>query len=135
MEAARLSLFRKRFVMGLFDWFRRKEEPTGPWKIGDRVMGEWGPQRVLFPGIIDGFKNGRYHVRFDDGDKAWLSAEQIVKLELKIGSRVMGRCRGGPHFFAGTIDRLQGERIHIHYDEGDQESRRLTMVGGPPIPH
>jgi hypothetical protein len=61
------------------------DSKSGKIAVGTKVMGLWG-DRNWYPGeITEGF--GRvWHVRFDDGDQAWLSMER-----LKVGSGRIGK--------------------------------------------
>jgi len=118
--------------MGWFDWFRGKKSSDAVWRIGQRVLGQCVAEGMLFPGTIFDYDKSRYHVHFDNGQKAWLKTEKITELDLKIGSQVFARRQGGEVFFAGTIVGQNGERIHIRYQDGDKEWTRIGMVAVHP---
>jgi len=119
--------------MGLLNWFRRSEEPTGPWRVGERVLGEWGQGGALFPGTIDDFSKGHYHIRFDDGDRARLKAEQIARLEIQPGMRVACRRKRGRQFLAGTVEDCRGEKVLVRYDDGGEEWSTVSFLCLPPL--
>jgi len=112
--------------MGIFDWFRKSESPT--WNIGQRVLAQWYPEVFFYPATIVAQVNAKYHVEFDDGDEAWVTAKQIFPLVIRVGSQVFGRWQGGPAYFPGRVDQQDGDRIHIQYDDGDHEWTTISMV-------
>ena len=112
--------------MGIFDWFRKRESRT--WQVGQRVLAQWYPEVFFYPGTIAAEDGGEYHIEFDDGDEAWVTAKQIFPLVIRVGHQVFGRWQGGPAYFPGRVDQQDGERIHIQYDDGDQEWTTISMV-------
>lgn len=112
--------------MGFFDWFRSKKSAS--WKVGQRVLAQWSPEVYFYPGVIKSIKGSKYQVEFDDGDQAAVTAEQIASLDIKVGSRVFGRWKGGPAYFPGKVDQMNGEEIHIRYDDGDEEWTTISLV-------
>src|SRR5262245_42125062 len=110
--------------MGLFDWFRG--QPS--WAVGQRVLAQWHPEVYFYPGTIKAIQADKYSVQFDDGDQASVTAKQLAPLDIKAGSRVFGRFKGGPAYFPGKVDRQDGAKIHITYDDGDEEWTTISMV-------
>ena len=100
----------------------------GSWSVGQRVLAQWFPENFFYPGTIESEKGGQFNVRFDDGDEATVTAGQIAKLDIAAGSRVFARWQGGPGYFPGAVDQQQGEKIHVRYDDGDQEWTTISMV-------
>ena len=49
-------------------------------------------------------------------------------LSLGVGQKVLGRWKGGPYCFPGVIAEKDGDRIHIHYDDGDREWTTIRSV-------
>jgi tetratricopeptide (TPR) repeat protein len=130
--------------MGLFDWFRRKPQPEPePERIpevlpaprprpagravGQRVLGAW-PDGFFYPATVEAVEPGRCFLRFDDGDAAWVPAGLVTDLDVTVGSRVFARWQGGRVFFPGRVDQQRGQKIHIRYDDGDQEWTSVSMV-------
>jgi hypothetical protein len=87
---------------------------------GDRVWAPWN-NSTLFAGTVDQMRGKEVHVHFDDGDSGWVLLEQIVPLQIVPGLRVLGRWKMGAHYFPGTVTKVEGQRVHIKYDDGDQE--------------
>jgi hypothetical protein len=112
--------------MGLFDWFRSK--PAANWTVGQRILAQWYPEVFFYPGVIESIDGVKYQVQFDDGDRAAVVAKQIAPMDIKVGSRVFGRWQGGPAYFPGKVDQKDGEKIHIRYDDGDEEWTTISMV-------
>ncbi len=86
------------------------------------------PGGFFYARIIQAVKYDKIQVQFDDGDQATVTAKQITPLDIKVGSRVFGRGKGGPAYFPGKVDEQKGKKIHIKYDDGDQEWTTISMV-------
>jgi hypothetical protein len=87
---------------------------------GARVWAHWA-QGAYFAGTVDQVRNNEAHIHFDDGDRGWVPLEQTAPLEFAVGMRVMGRWKMGPQFYPGVITDFEGDRVHIRYDDGDEE--------------
>jgi hypothetical protein len=99
------------------------------WQKGDRVLAWWESGQFLwYPGTIADVEAERYHVQFDDGAASWVPADQLLPLEVNEGSRVQCRWKGGAAWYSGTVDGKDGSRIHIAYDDGDQEWTTADLV-------
>ena len=98
------------------------------WKSGDRVLAKWAPDGFWYPGTVVESQTNRCFVHFDDGDSAWSSLEDTRSLSLGVGQKVLGRWKGGPYCFPGVIAEKDGDRIHIHYDDGDREWTTIRSV-------
>jgi hypothetical protein len=95
------------------------------WKVGDRILGQWG-DNFWYPAKITGTAGANFNVSFDDGDKAVLPASKIKKINWKVGTKVQCNWKGGGKYYWGTITKKSGEKVHISYDDGDQED---TLIG------
>jgi hypothetical protein len=78
------------------------------WSIGERILAQWHPEVFFYPGTIKAREGDNYQVQFDDGDQALVSANQLLPLDIKVGSRVFGRWKGGPVYFPGRVNQLVG---------------------------
>jgi hypothetical protein len=63
-----------------------------------------------------------------------VTPELVKPLEVGVGLRVEGRWRGGDAYSPGVIDQQRGERIHIRYDDGDEEWTTIRLVRIPEVP-
>jgi hypothetical protein len=97
---------------------------------GTRVWAPWN-SATLFAGTVDVIQGDEVHIHFDDGDRGWVLIQQLVPLEIPVGLRVMGRWKMGSHFYPGTVTEVQGERVHIQYDDGDREWTRAAALALP----
>jgi hypothetical protein len=97
---------------------------------GDRVWAPW-QNGVLFAGSVDKVQGKEAHIHFDDGDAGWVQHEQVLPLEIPIGLPVMGRWKMGGQYYPGTVAEVQGERIRIHYDDGDKEWTKPAALALP----
>jgi hypothetical protein len=113
---------------------RNKRAPrTTLWKEGDRVLAPWEPTFV-YAGTVDQVDEGRALVRFDDGDTGWVDLAHLQALELARGCRVMSRRRMGPNFFPGEIEDVNGENIHVEFDDGKEEWTTVASLRIPCAP-
>jgi hypothetical protein len=111
------------------DWKgRAAPRPGHSWIVGDRVLAKWGQDPFWYPGTVQALEGERLHVYYDDGYDEWLTPERVAPLDLKAGDRVFGRWRQGEAFYPGQITSRDGEKIHIRYDDGDQETTTLSLV-------
>ncbi|MBP7738727.1 MAG: hypothetical protein KA369_22320 [Spirochaetes bacterium] len=96
------------------------------WTTGDRILGQWSDGQ-WYPARITGMEGADFNVSFDDGDTAVLPASKIRKIDWKVGTRVQCNWKRGGMYYKGTITRMQGESIHISYDDGDQEDSTISI--------
>ena len=81
-----------------------------------------------YPAEILSVDGDKIVVHFLDGPERMLTPELIRRLDLAVGSRVECRWKGGPQYFPGKIDQADGDRIHVAYDDGDQEWTTIRLV-------
>ncbi len=92
--------------------------PSGSWKAGDRVLACWSGNGLWYVGVIRGVQDGRYHVVFEDGDQAHVSADQIAAVDFPVGSKVMAPRPGQPSYVPAQVRRFDGMRVLLRYDDG-----------------
>src|SRR5262249_42441072 len=97
---------------------------------GERVWAPWNAG-MLYVGTVDDVRDREVHIRFDDGDCGWVNLEQILPLQIPVGLRLLGRWRMGTAYYPGTVDQVDGERIHILYDDGDKEWTKPAALALP----
>lgn len=100
------------------------------WKRGDRVLAPWEPT-FLYAGTMDQVTAGRALINFDDGDAGWVDLAFVQPLALQCGQRVMSRRRMGPHFFPGEIREVDGEQVHVEFDDGKEERTTVASLRIP----
>jgi hypothetical protein len=100
------------------------------WRKGDRVLAPWEPT-YLYAGTLDQVSAGRALIQFDDGDAGWVDLAFVQPLALERGQRVMSRRRMGPHFFPGEIYEIDGENVHIEFDDGKEEHTTVASLRIP----
>ena len=98
------------------------------WSIGQKVLAQWYPEVFFYPGTIKAAEGDKFHVQFDDGDQALVTPKQIAPLDIQVGSRVFARWKGGPAYFPGKVDQQDGSKIHIKFDDGDEEWTTISMI-------
>ncbi len=115
--------------MGFFDWLFKPSSSSAKatWKVGDRVLAKWHDS-FFYPGRVRVVSGNSCEVDFDDGDVAWVHRAHLLVPDIKVGSRVFGRLKGGPNFFPGTVREQKGETIQIRYDHGEEEWTTVSLV-------
>jgi hypothetical protein len=103
------------------------------WQEGDRVLAPWEPT-FIYAGTIDQVEAARALIRFDDGDSGWVELAHVQPLELEAGNRVMSRRRMGPNFFPGEIESVNGEKVHVEFDDGKEEWTTVASLRIPCSP-
>jgi hypothetical protein len=104
---------------------------------GDRVWAHWN-NGAFFAGTVDRIRDREAHIHFDDGDSGWVLLEQTALLEIPVGMRILGRWKMGEQFYPGVVTDIEGDNIHIRYDDGDEEWTRpaaLAVLGQPGGPN
>lgn len=96
------------------------------WQAGDRVLGQWS-DGYWYPASIAGVDGANYSVSFDDGDTAVLPASKVRAMNWKVGTKVQCNWKQGGVYYSGTITSMEGEYIHISYDDGDQEDSTISI--------
>jgi hypothetical protein len=112
--------------MGLFDWLKGKPAAKQGWKVGDRVLAKW--DAFFYPGRVRSLADANCEVAFDDGDVAWVPYGLVLAPDIRVGSKVFGRIKGGPHYLPGTVSEQKGETIQIRYDHGEEEWTSISFV-------
>ena len=98
------------------------------WQIGNRVLANWTHDLYWYPATIQSIDGERIYIHFDDGDKQWTTSDHLMNIDIEIGDRVHCRWKGGPYYHPGRVAQKQGEKIYVHYDDGDKEWTTISLV-------
>ena len=97
------------------------------WRSGTRVDAIWsGDGRWYSATILDIFDR-RVALRFDDGieEETETARCRVLWREAQLaaaqGERVLGRWRGGPHWFPARVRAETDGMVSLDYDDGDSE--------------
>ena len=96
------------------------------WQAGDRVLGQWG-DGYWYPAQVAEADGTNFSVAFDDGDTAVLPAVKIRRINWTVGTKVQCNWQNKGGYYSGTITEMDGESIHISYDDGDQEDATISI--------
>lgn len=102
-------------------------QPQPQWEVCDRVLACWF-DLDWYPGIVLAAEEDRIHVLLDNGSQAPLAPARVRPFQLTVGERVLCRWRGGPDYYAGEIMQIEGEKVLIHYDDGDEEWTSVRLL-------
>ena len=117
--------------------------------VGQRVAVYWPMNDEYYPGTINGSRrNGRIHIRYDDGDEQWVQLSKLCYLlltdpmvdqradnpdisSLHVGSRVSVWWQTEERFYDGTVKKIKELSLlnphRIVYDDGDKEWTHLAF--------
>ncbi len=98
------------------------------WKVGDRVLADWTHDAYWYPATIRNVDGERFYIRFDDGDKEWVTSDRLMQIDIEVGDRVHCRWKEGAYYYPGRVASIDGERIHVHYDDGDKERTTISFA-------
>jgi hypothetical protein len=108
-------------------WERPTRKPI-EWKPGDRVLAPWEPM-FLYVGTIKSIEGIRALIEFDDGDSGWVYVEDIRKVSVELGQRVLSRRKMGALFYPGEVAQLHGDdEVLVRFEEGDEEWTRIAAL-------
>lgn len=105
---------------------------TMPFEEGDRVLA-FDMDQYLYPAEIVSIQDDRIIVQYLDGPERMLTPELLRRFEMKPGGKMECRWKGGPTYFPGLLRQVEGERVFVKYDDGDEEwtSARLVRFPNP----
>ncbi|MBI3822411.1 MAG: hypothetical protein HY289_06995 [Planctomycetes bacterium] len=106
--------------------------PSFNFEEGDRVLALDCDECVYPAEIVTIEDDHRIVVQYLDGPERMLTPELIRRFDVKAGMKVECRFSGGPNFFPGTLNKVDGERIHVKYDDGDDEWTSIRLFRIPP---
>ena len=103
-----------------------------PFEEGDRVLA-LDCDECIYPAEIVAIQDEqRVLVQYLDGPERLLTPELVRRFEIKPGLRVESRWGGGPNYFVGKLAKVEGERILVKYDDGDEEWTSIRLFRIPP---
>jgi hypothetical protein len=104
------------------------------WRPGTRVDAIWSGDGQWYAATILDIFDRRVALRFDDGiEEETETARCRVKWSgaqpsAASGERVLGRWRGGPHWFPGRVREVNGGTVRLDYDDGDSEELPASEI-------
>jgi hypothetical protein len=108
-----------------------EEEKQTSFSLDDVIEARYGGKSSYFRGkIVKCRSNGKYDIRYDDGDEETYVAAALIraidtdKVSWRKGQAVDARFGGKAAYFSGTIVKVHRDgTCDIEYDDGDEESR------------
>ena len=88
-----------------------------------RVWGLWLDGR-WYPGTVDGIQGPLRHVTFDDDDRMWTEARNLVVMAVespppRVGKRVLAP-RWDGQYDAASVEQTEGGRYRVAFEDGDE---------------
>ncbi len=102
----------------------------GNYKEGMQVFGKWKGGNVWFRGTVMKIDGKKIDVKYEDGDREWTDsrliqkdkAEKTTKIsKFSEGDRIIGNWKGGKSWYPGKILKIESNKIHVEYNDGDKE--------------
>lgn len=89
----------------------------------------WKGGSKEYAGQVAEVRGDQIFVHYDDGDRELTTPSLCRKDEeasrtvadFPVGARVHCHWKGGPTEYPGTVAAVEGDRLFVHYDDGDQE--------------
>lgn len=94
-------------------------------QVGDRVLGQWTDE-MWYPARIHSIEGDAIDLNFDDGDISVVEPSQVRPIDWQEGTRVECNWQNGGTYYEGVIAKMEGDRIHIQYDDGDEEDATIS---------
>ncbi|MBV8909539.1 MAG: hypothetical protein JOZ89_02145 [Gammaproteobacteria bacterium] len=98
---------------------------------GDRVLC-FDCDQCIYPADIVSIDDDKVVVQFLDGLERMVTPELVKRFDLKPGMKIESRWSGGPHYFPGTVSKVEGERLFVKYEDGDEEWTSIRLFRVPP---
>lgn len=98
-------------------------------KPGDSVLVPKPNEHYWYPAVVLSSQSDQCEVLYRDGGvRASFPAKQLRPMDVKIGTRVLGRWGRGAYYYPGTIIARNTELISIQYEDGDREDTTLSFI-------
>jgi hypothetical protein len=101
-----------------FDQQLNKLEASGAFtqQIGNRVLALWKSDGYWYPGTVIKINENRFYIKYDDGHQQWLTDEEIMPLEHRVGDAVECQWKGLPLYYpAHIIESKDSNNITVQY--------------------
>ena len=105
-------------------------------RVESRVWALWN-NAALFAGTVNQLGETEAHIRFDDGDEAWVQLDHLLPLDFIVGMFVMARRRTNREYFPATISDTEGHRVQVRFEDSTVEwttAAALALPLQPPQP-
>lgn len=110
------------------EWF--PNNPSMKIAVGERVLACYY-DLCWYTGMIVSVDGRRIRIAFDDGDQSMVTPDQIRPLRLEIGDRIQCRFGGAMEFTPANINDINGEKILVRSEEGQEEWTSQRMIRYP----
>ena len=97
-------------------------------KVGRRIFGRWAADGFWYSGTIKQVKEDKYLVHWEDDTENWLDEGEVTIYQPLVGDRVEGDWLGKGYYYKGRVTSRRGEKVHILYDDGDQEDTTISRL-------
>jgi hypothetical protein len=105
--------------------------PNFRFQEGERVLA-YDCDDCVYPAEIVSIDDDKVLVQYLDGPERMVTPELIKRFDVKPGLKIESRWAGGPHYFPGTLSKMESERIFVKYEDGDEEWTSIRLFRIPP---
>ncbi len=101
--------------------------PLSAQQVGDWVLAPWKGSTQYYPGVVAARTGDQVTIRFDDGDRAKMSTDEVRHFTWKTGSKVECRWTDGKWYNA-TVRMMDGDGLtmNVRYDDDGVMQRTTT---------
>ena len=97
-------------------------------QVGERVLGRWEADGYWYPGKIDEFRDGKYHVVYDAGGESWLAAEQVLPHLPTFYDPVEAKWSRDGKYYKAQIARRDGDKVRVDWQDGTSEETTMDKL-------
>lgn len=95
---------------------------------GQLVFAWWSSDGYWYPGRIDRIEDGRYRIRFDDGDTDWLSDGEVSTYAVQPGEWVEVSQAPKKRFYSALVTSRRGRTLYVEYEDGSTGEADISRV-------
>lgn len=95
-------------------------------KDNERVLAKYGGGEDWYVGLVKKQQDGKIEIAYLDGSSDTLPPNLVRAFDWKVGTKVSCDFKREHTWYHGTITKLDGNAVHIRYDDGDEEDTSLA---------
>lgn len=127
MLHTRVSLILALFLIGCGGAAATGPGGGGGGGSGELVLANYRGSGAWFAGRVAGRSGDSVTIAYLDGDRETVSANSVKPFDWQVGTRVDCNWKRKGKFYPGQITSMNGQNVHIAYDDGDQEDTTIAL--------
>jgi hypothetical protein len=94
--------------------------------VGQRVIAQYKGGKFWFVGRVASIEGGQIGIAYLDGDSAAVPASAVMPFDWGVGTAISCNWKRSNKWYTGKITAIDGDNIHMSYDDGDQEDTSIA---------